>query len=71
MMSPTKAIIINEYEQAFTKAKVTFLVPRGKYVPTQGIIKSSSLSDNGQFTEVIVEIDVKAATTSSVTLMPR
>ena len=71
MMSPTKAIIINEYKQAFTKAKLTFLVPRGNYVPTQGIIKSSSLSDDGQFTEVIVEIDVEAAATSSVTLTPQ
>ena len=71
MLASTKATIINEYKQRFPKAKITFLAPQWKYVPTQGIIKSLSLSDNGRYAEVFVEIDLEASSTSSITLTPQ
>ena len=65
--SPT-ATVTNDYLDAFPNARVTFVVPRGKYVVDGGRIESNIVSDDARFSVVTVRSDVPAESTAKVQL---
>ena len=65
--SPT-ATVTNDYLDAFPNARVTFVVPRGKYVVDGGRIESNIVSDDARFSAVTVRLDVQAESTAKVQL---
>lgn len=66
---PTTAVVINDYQQAFDSAKVTFVVPNGTYSSTKGRIESVSISDDNNWAEIIVVVDVPGNTRTSVSII--
>lgn len=68
--TPTEANVINDFEQAFKNAKVTFLVPKATYTTATGRIESTVFSDDGRFAEVTVAVDLNASSKTTITLLP-
>ncbi|MCH2612828.1 MAG: hypothetical protein MK006_17315, partial [Pirellulales bacterium] len=71
VLKPSEVRVINEYSQAFSKGRVSFVVPNGRYLPTAGQIISESVSDNKKLVEVIVENDIPASSETTITLLPQ
>ena len=69
MKSPTEAIVINEYEKMFVDGQVTFLVPAGSYSPTAGTVKSISISDDRTMAEIIISVDLKPNSKTTIELI--
>jgi len=65
--SPT-ATVTNDYLDAFPNARVTFVVPRGRYVVDGGRIESNITSDDARFSVVTVRLDVPAESTAKAQL---
>ena len=71
VIKPLAVRVINEYRQAFSKGRVSFVVPNGRYLPTAGQIISENVSDNKKLVEVIVENDIPASSETTITLLPQ
>lgn len=69
--TPFKAIVINEYNQSFPRARITLLVPVNEYSVNNGSIQSISISDDGKLAEVIIAIDLSANSRISMELTPK
>jgi hypothetical protein len=65
------ATLVNEWKQAFPRARIVFVMPRGEYLSDKGDIESAIPSDDGRFVVVSVRLDAQPGSSLSVTLAPR
>jgi hypothetical protein len=66
--SGTTATVINEFPVSIDSARVLFLVPAGDYRTDRGRIERTVTSDDGQWSEITVRLDLNANSRERVTL---
>ena len=68
--SEVTATVTNTLEEAFPKAKLTFVLPSGRYVTSEGDLESAVDSDDGKYTVLTVRVDLPAEDVLSVAVRP-
>ena len=63
------ATVINEFDQSFENAQITFVVPNAKYTTTAGRVKSIVISDDDTLAEVIVTMNIKSNSKTNINLI--
>ena len=64
--SSSSATVINEFDQTFENAQITFVVPNAKYTTTAGRVKSIAISDDDTLAEVIVTMNIKSNSKTNI-----
>ena len=64
------ATITNTLKEALPKAKLTFVLPSGRYVSNEGTLESAVESDDGKYTVLTVRVDLPAEDVLSVSVRP-
>ena len=67
--SSSSAMVINEFDQTFENAQITFVVPNAKYTTTAGRVKSIAISDDDTLAEVIVTMNIKSNSKTNINLI--
>ncbi len=68
--SNVTATITNTLKESLPKAKLTFVLPSGKYISNEGHLESAVESDDGKYTVLTVRVDLPAEDVLSVTVRP-
>lgn len=64
------ATVSNDYEEAFPRCRLTFVLPKGDYKADRGEIESSITSDDQKYVVLSVRVDVAMKDTTAVRVQP-
>jgi hypothetical protein len=65
------ATVTNEFLEAFSKGRLTFVMPKGEYKVDHGFIESRIASDDDKLTVLIVRTDVPSQRTIQIHVAPK